>query len=97
MNRTGNVKLAEDRGSSDPEFCGAVGRDADVGSEGSAPLDLDRFYTLTEVARLFRRSARTIRDWVSDGVLVPVRIKGRRGLYFRRADIERLAGGASDE
>jgi excisionase family DNA binding protein len=56
---------------------------------------LDRFYTLAEVAQLFRRQPRTIRAWVKDGVLVAVRIKGRRGLYFRRSDIERLAGGSA--
>jgi hypothetical protein len=59
--------------------------------------DLDRFYTLIEVARLFRRKPRTIRSWIKAGILTPVRIRGRRGLYFRRSDIERLASGSYDE
>jgi DNA-binding transcriptional MerR regulator len=63
----------------------------------SEPPDLDRFYTLPEVAKLFRRAPRTIRAWIKDGVLTPVRIKGRRGLYFRRSDIERLADGLSGQ
>jgi excisionase family DNA binding protein len=44
--------------------------------------------TTREVAEVFRRSERTIRDWVRKGWLKPVRVG--RSVYFRRADIERL-------
>jgi excisionase family DNA binding protein len=44
--------------------------------------------TTREVAEVFRRSERTIRDWVRKGWLKPVRVG--RSVYFRGADIERL-------
>jgi excisionase family DNA binding protein len=44
--------------------------------------------TVKEVARLFRRSERTIREWVRKGRLKPVRIG--RSVYFLRSEVERL-------
>ena len=52
------------------------------------PAQLDVFYTLTEVAHLFRRAPRTIRDWVRRGRLPAIRFGS--ALYFRRVDIDRI-------
>ena len=47
--------------------------------------------TSGEVAALFRRTTRTIRNWVRDGHLRPVCI-GRTRL-FRRSDVDQLIDG----
>jgi excisionase family DNA binding protein len=46
--------------------------------------------TTREVAALFARSPRTIRNWVRAGHLHPVRIGG--AVFFRPEEVEALAG-----
>lgn len=50
--------------------------------EIAAPL------SMREVAALFGRTPRTIRNWVKAGLLTPLPL--RRGPYFDRAQIRRL-------
>jgi hypothetical protein len=56
---------------------------------------LDVFYTLPEVAQLFRRAPRTIRGWVRQGRLIAVRFG--RALYFRRTYIDGLIASLQQE
>ena len=44
--------------------------------------------SVQDVRAVFNRSARTIRRWVKDGKLDPVRIG--RAVFFRESDIRRL-------
>jgi hypothetical protein len=46
--------------------------------------------TTAEVAALVRRTPRTIRNWIRDGVLTPTGLPGPR--LFRRVDVERAIG-----
>lgn len=46
--------------------------------------------TTAEVARLVRRTPRTIRNWISQGLLTPLPLPGPR--LFRRSDVEQLLG-----
>lgn len=46
--------------------------------------------TTSEVAELFRRTDRTIRNWVRAGLLAPVRVG--RAVFFREADVLGLLG-----
>ena len=47
--------------------------------------------TAQEVADRFRRTPRTLWNWERDGVLIPVRVRGRK--LYRLVDVDRLAGG----
>ena len=47
-----------------------------------------RLLSPVEVQEVFNRSDRTIRRWVKQGLLVPVRMG--RSLFFRREDITRI-------
>ena len=42
-----------------------------------------------QVAARFNRSARTVRNWVRDGFLTPIRIGG--AVFYHTADVEHLA------
>src|SRR4051812_22459418 len=64
---------------------GAASREV---AEEESPL-----MTAREVAALFRRTGRSIRNWTKSGRLKPIRIG--RALYFRRSDIEQLLTGAA--
>ena len=46
--------------------------------------------TQQEVAELFRCTARTIRNWTKDGLIMPHRIG--RSVFYHRAAVENLAG-----
>ena len=50
-----------------------------------------KLLTAAEVAAIFRRSERALRDWVRRGHLVPVRVG--RSLYFREEEVRALLGG----
>jgi excisionase family DNA binding protein len=55
----------------------------DVPEQASLPL-----MTITEVAELFVVCERTVRNWVKEGLLHPIKIGG--SLRFRRSEIEAL-------
>lgn len=55
--------------------------------------DIPALLTAAEVARVYRRSTRTLRTWVKRRLLQPVRIG--RAVYFRAEDVIKLAGGKS--
>ncbi|MBS5905387.1 MAG: helix-turn-helix domain-containing protein [Acetobacteraceae bacterium] len=55
-----------------------------------APEEKSSLMTAREVATLFRRTDRTIRNWVARGLLKPVRVG--RAVYFRRSDVEKILG-----
>jgi len=55
-------------------------------SRSPAPIDL---LSSAAVAALFGRTPRTIRNWVRAGHLHPIKVGG--AVFFRRADVERLA------
>lgn len=48
-----------------------------------------RLMSTSEVADLFGKTERTIRNWVKEGFLTPIRIG--RAVYFDRAAVEALA------
>ncbi|WP_145145253.1 helix-turn-helix domain-containing protein, partial [Roseomonas gilardii] len=50
-----------------------------------------KLLTAAEVAAVFRRSERALRDWVRRGYLVPVRVG--RSLYFREEEVRALLSG----
>ncbi len=50
-----------------------------------------KLLTAAEVAALFRRSERALRDWVRRGHLVPVHIG--RAVFFREEEVRALLGG----
>ncbi|WP_338929180.1 helix-turn-helix domain-containing protein (plasmid) [Roseomonas mucosa] len=52
---------------------------------------LPKLLTAAEVAAVFRRSERALRDWVRRGHLVPVRIG--RAVFFREEEVRALLGG----
>lgn len=52
---------------------------------------LPRLLTAAEVAAVFRRSERALRDWVRRGHLVPVRIG--RAVFFREEEVRALLNG----
>ena len=54
---------------------------------GPMPDDL---LTTAEVAKLVRRTPRTIRNWTAKGLLSPLRLPGPS--LFRRRDVEQLLG-----
>lgn len=64
-------------------------------SERGTHFALPELLTTAEVARLFRRSTRTIRNWVRDGRLIPIQVG--RSVYFSDAEISRVLGISSDE
>ena len=49
-----------------------------------------RLLTVREVCEIFRRTDRTIRRWVQDGRLTPVRIG--RSVFFREGEVLSLLG-----
>ena len=51
------------------------------------PQDL---LTTAEVAQMVRRTPRTIRNWVAQGLLTPLSLPGPR--LFRRGGVEQLLG-----
>lgn len=59
----------------------SVGQDTPLSS-------VSALMTVQEVALIFRRSDRTIRTWVRDGRLRPIRVG--RSVFFRREDVEAL-------
>ena len=54
-------------------------------STGTVPQDL---LTTAEVAQIFGRTPRTIRNWITQGLLIPLPLPGPR--LFRRRDVEQL-------
>lgn len=74
---------------------GSPAMTAGIEGGGGEPPDLDRLYTFADVTRLFRRSPRTIRNWVSQGRLTAVRVGP--AVYFLRREIDRLISGREDE
>ena len=66
--------------------------DAFPAAPGRSPTaSLPKLLTAAEVAAVFRRSERALRDWVRRGYLVPVRVG--RALYFREEEVRALLGG----
>jgi len=67
----------------------ARGKGGAPSSPQSGP-DIPILLSTAEVAVRFNRSDRTIRRWVRQGHLTPVRVGG--SLYFRADEVRRLAG-----
>jgi DNA-binding transcriptional MerR regulator len=53
-------------------------------------IPFDELMTAPEVARRLRRTLRTLWNWERSGLLVPIRINGRR--FYRRSEVEALLG-----
>lgn len=51
-------------------------------------LEPGDLYTVRDVESLFRISRRTVTNWHYAGILKPVKVG--KGVYYRRADIEKL-------
>jgi excisionase family DNA binding protein len=63
---------------------------------GRIVLNGDALLSIREVAAIFRRTDRTIRNYVRSGHLHPLRIG--RSVFFRRIDVEELLNfGSSKE
>jgi len=49
------------------------------------------FYTPDDVARLLGFSPETVREWIRDGILPAIQVRGKKGRYrIRRGDFERF-------
>jgi hypothetical protein len=71
-----------------------VGDDSTEATDpGSSELQ-DRLLPAAEVAVIVRRGLRTLSNWESEGILVPVRIRGRR--MYRLSAVLALLHGAQD-
>lgn len=57
----------------------------------SPAAPLPKLLTAAEVAAVFRRSERALRDWMRRGYLAPLRVG--RSLYFREEEVRALLGG----
>ncbi|ATR19507.1 hypothetical protein CTJ15_03840 (plasmid) [Roseomonas sp. FDAARGOS_362] len=57
----------------------------------SPAASLPKLLTAAEVAAVFRRSERALRDWVRRGYLAPLRVG--RALYFHEEEVRALLGG----
>ena len=57
----------------------------------SPAASLPKLLTAAEVAAVFRRSERALRDWVRRGYLAPLRVG--RAVYFREEEVRALLGG----
>jgi len=62
---------------------------------GQCDQTITPFMTTDEVAQFFRRTTRTIRNWVRAGHLRQRRLGG--GVFFLRTDIEKMALNGFDE
>jgi predicted DNA-binding transcriptional regulator AlpA len=62
-----------------------------VGDDGVSGVPLPRLLSVANVAAIFGRSTRTIRSWIRQGYLQPVRIG--RVVFFREGDIRALITG----
>ena len=74
-----------------------AGRDGDVafGTRVRALEEDPPLMTIREVARLFRKTPRTIWNWAhKKKLLKPVRVGA--AVYFHRADVKKLMGAAKD-
>ncbi len=61
-----------------------------VAATTAPPLPDRPLMSTNDVAELFDRSPRTIRQWVQRGLLTPVRVGG--AVFFRRDDIDAMVG-----
>jgi hypothetical protein len=62
----------------------------------AAPLE--RLLTRREVAKLANRTPRAVDHWSRRGLLPRIALPGcKRGIGFRRADVERILGGRGEE
>jgi len=51
---------------------------------------MEKLLTVREVAKLFQVCERTIREWLSLGIIEKVQIPGIRAVRFRESDILKL-------
>jgi excisionase family DNA binding protein len=58
---------------------------------GPTPIEDTRLFSTKEVARTFSRSERTIRNWVRQGLIRPLRVG--RAVFFSRDELERIISG----
>ncbi|MDT8351884.1 helix-turn-helix domain-containing protein [Roseomonas mucosa] len=66
--------------------------DAFPAAPGRSPAaTMPRLLTAAEVAAVFRRSERALRDWVRRGYLAPLRVG--RAVYFHEEEVRALLGG----
>ena len=75
----------------DLPFPGDAADSLPAASDRSPTASLPKLLTAAEVAAMFRRSERALRDWVRRGYLVPVRVG--RSIYFREEEVRALLGG----
>lgn len=75
----------------DLPFPGGAADSLPVAPDSSPTASLPKLLTAAEVAAVFRRSERALRDWVRRGYLVPVRVG--RAVFFREEEVRDLLGG----
>ena len=75
-----------------PELLPGDAVDAPPSAPDRSPgSSLPKLLTAAEVAAVFRRSERALRDWMRRGYLAPLRVG--RSLYFREEEVRALLGG----
>ncbi|AWV20080.1 hypothetical protein RADP37_04726 (plasmid) [Roseomonas mucosa] len=75
-----------------PELLPGDAVDAPPSAPDRSPgSSLPKLLTAAEVAAVFRRSERALRDWVRRGYLAPVRVG--RAVYFHEEEVRALLGG----
>ena len=75
----------------DLPFPGDAADSLPAAPDRSPAAPLPKLLTAAEVAAVFRRSERALRDWVRRGYLAPLRVG--RALYFREEEVRALLGG----
>ncbi len=75
----------------DLPFPGDAADSLPAAPDRSSDPSLPKLLTAAEVAAVFRRSERALRDWVRRGYLVPVRVG--RAVFFREEEVRTLLGG----
>lgn len=56
---------------------------------------MDKLYTISEVAKIFKCSTKTIRNWIKGGKLNAIRI-GNGTIRISESEIERLCKGVNN-
>ena len=75
----------------DLPFPGDAADSLPAAPDRSPAAPLPKLLTAAEVAAVFRRSERALRDWVRRGYLAPLRVG--RSLYFHEGEVRALLGG----
>ena len=60
-------------------------------------IETDGYLTISEVSRLLKVHPNTLRNWDSNGILVPIRIGIKKVRRYRKSDIEKFINNSNKE